>query len=308
MVEKLISALLPVMVTLLIGYYAGIRKDFSNTQAENINKIVMNYTLPMSLFGGILANSRSEIFKNFNVALWVFGAMIGGYFLVLIIARFILQENISIAVLRSLAIASPAIPFVGPTVLGSLFPSESSLLIAIGGIVVNVFQVPISVILLTSSSKKENVSIFQNLVTAFKKPVVWAPILAFILTLLGIKISPSWEKSFTTLGSATGGLALFSSGIMLFSRRFDFELPVIIDTFFRNIFFPAVMFAIMFLFKADRSTMNMSLVVLGIPAGSITTILASQYHILEGEMSSTLFLSTVFSMFSLGAIIIMCNI
>lgn len=177
MAEALISSLLPIVVTLFLGFFAGWRKDFGEQQAGSLNKLVMNYTLPLSLFGGIMTTQRASIFSHLAVAGWLLVAMVGGYLVVVLIARFLLHQSTALAALRAMAIAGPAIPFVGPTILGSLFPSESALLISLGGLIMNIVQVPVTVIMLSTASQ-QHTSVGANLLGAIKKPVVWAPILA----------------------------------------------------------------------------------------------------------------------------------
>jgi predicted permease len=295
--EALISSLLPIVVTLFLGFFAGWRKDFGEQQAGSLNKLVMNYTLPLSLFGGIMTTQRASIFSHLAVAGWLLVAMVGGYLVVVLIARFLLHQSTALAALRAMAIAGPAIPFVGPTILGSLFPSESALLISLGGLIMNIVQVPVTVIMLSTASQ-QHTSVGANLLGAIKKPVVWAPILAFIIVLCGGQLSPAWAKNFTVLGSATGGLALFSSGIILFTKQPKLSLPVWVNSLAKDIVLPAVMFVIL----------NMSLMAISIPTAAIATIFASQYHTAEQEMASTLFLSTILSVVTMGFIIVVRSI
>jgi predicted permease len=68
------------------------------------------------------------------------------------------------------------------------------------------------------------------------------------------------------------------------------------------------MFGLMVWAHTPTHILNMSLMAISIPTGAIGTILASQYHKAEQEMASSLFLSTVLSVFTMGFIIIMRNI
>ncbi|WP_180369188.1 AEC family transporter, partial [Oenococcus oeni] len=137
-------------VTLCLGYFSGARKDFGESHSKILNKLIMSYSLPMSLFGGILATGRKVIFENIPVAIWIFIGMVGGYLIVFSICKFILKNSTSLSALRSLTISGPAIPFVGPTLLGFLFPTETSLIVAIRSLIMNVVQVPLTVILLST--------------------------------------------------------------------------------------------------------------------------------------------------------------
>ncbi len=93
MILVLISALLPIIVTLCLGYFSGARKDFGESHSKILNKLIMSYSLPMSLFGGILATGRKVIFENIPVAIWNFIGMVGGYLIVFSICKFILRKQ-----------------------------------------------------------------------------------------------------------------------------------------------------------------------------------------------------------------------
>jgi len=53
MISTIVSALLPTVVTLLLGFFAGWHHDFDAKQATVLNSMVMLYPLPLSLFAGM---------------------------------------------------------------------------------------------------------------------------------------------------------------------------------------------------------------------------------------------------------------
>lgn len=109
MLETIVTALLPIVVTLLLGYFAGLRHDFSQDQASVLNRMVMLYALPLLLFTGILSTPLSEISKSMDVFLWISVGMVGGFILVFLISRFIFKSDSKVAALRRLPL--PGLPF-----------------------------------------------------------------------------------------------------------------------------------------------------------------------------------------------------
>ncbi|WP_369427399.1 AEC family transporter [Providencia sp. PROV236] len=61
MLEIIISALLPIVVTLALGYFAAWHKDFNSDQSTILNRLVMLYALPLTLFSGMLGVKRSVL-------------------------------------------------------------------------------------------------------------------------------------------------------------------------------------------------------------------------------------------------------
>ncbi|WP_100486641.1 AEC family transporter [Sporolactobacillus pectinivorans] len=305
MIGTLTNALLPIVVTLILGFFAGWHHDFSVDQSSILNRMVMLYALPMSLFAGILSTPRKEILSNVPMVIWLSIGMIGGFIMVLIISHFIFKRNLSVSVLQAIAIAGPAVPFVGASVLNTLFGSESTLAIAICGLLINLVQIPICIILLSYDSNDRSdanpITLFEkNIVSTLKEPVVWAPLLAFTIELCGITLPASFQTSFALLGKTTGGVALFSSGIILFSHKVKLTWPVGINILSKNVLLPLAIWALMIISGTPGTIQNIVLISLAIPTGSIGIILAVQFKVAEKEMASTLFYSTILSIVTMG--------
>lgn len=61
MSATIIGALLPTVVTLLLGFLAGWHHDFDTKQASVLNSMVMLYALPLSLFAGMVGMARDQV-------------------------------------------------------------------------------------------------------------------------------------------------------------------------------------------------------------------------------------------------------
>ena len=311
MLETIIMALLPIVVTLLLGLLAGWRHDFSQDQASVLNRMVMLYALPMLLFAGILGTPLDEVLKNAQVFVWIAIGMAGGFVLVFLISRLVFRSDVKLAALRGLAIAGPAVPFVGTPVLGMLFPVDADLAIAAGSILMNLVQVPLALIFLvgengdgSSGQKKGPVSIVvDSIANAVKQPVVWAPVLAFVLLLAGLDMPKVLKGSFLLLGQATGGVALFAVGAVLFAQKVSMSLPVIINVICKNVLLPGLVLVVMIWLAVPVTERGLVAVTLAIPTASIAVIFAVEYRSGEQEMASTLFWSTILSVITMGGFI-----
>lgn len=311
MFETIIMALLPIVVTLLLGLLAGWRHDFTQDQASVLNRMVMGYALPMLLFAGILGTPLAEVLKNVQVFVWLAVGMAGGFILAFLISRFVSGSDVKLAALRGLAIAGPAVPFVGTPVLGLLFPVEADLSIAAGSILLNLVQVPLALVFLVGSAQsgsdaqKKSVGriVLSSIVTAVRQPVVWAPVLAFALLLLGLDMPRVLKGSFLLLGQATGGVALFAVGAVLYAQRVSVSLPVVVNVIAKNIVLPGMTLLAMIWLAVPGAERGLVAVTLAIPTASIAVIFAVEYGTGQQEMASTLFWSTILSVFTMGGFI-----
>ncbi|WP_419204525.1 AEC family transporter [Bordetella trematum] len=310
MLETIITALLPIVVTLMLGYFAGWERSFSQDQATVLNRMVMLYALPLMLFAGILSTSLSAITQNIPLFVWTAVGMVGGLILVFVLSRFVFRSSAQLAALRAIAIAGPAVPFVGTPVLGVLYPNGADIAIATGSLLMNLVQVPLALIFLVggrqdaSAPRKSALAIAgASLLNAIRQPVVWAPVLAFILLLSGLELPRSLKGSFTLLGQSTGGVALFAVGIVLFSQKVSVSLPVIVNVISKNLLLPGIILALMLVFGVPVTERGLVSVTLAIPTASIAVIFAVEYKCGTQEMASTLFWSTLLSILTMGMFI-----
>ena len=73
----IINALLPVFITLTLNYFAAWHQDQDSTPASVLNKMVMTYTLPLSLFAGIVTTSRHQLIANLPLMATLFVGLAG---------------------------------------------------------------------------------------------------------------------------------------------------------------------------------------------------------------------------------------
>jgi len=309
MISTIVGALLPIVVTLMLGFVAGWHQDFDGKQAAILNRMVMLYALPLNLFAGMMSTRRDDVLAQGPLAFAILLSMAGTYAIVFVIARYLCGRDLMTSSLQALAIGGPAVPFVGVPVLGHLFGPVSAIPISVASMVMNLIQVPATLMLLSAGMGEKKAgagdapTLASHIVHALREPVVWAPLAALVLVLVGVKPVGPIQESLLLLGRATGGVALFASGIVLFSRHVAISLPTSISVFTRNIVVPAATLAVLPIAGFAPETTREVVLTIAIPTASICVILAVQYQAAEQEMASTLFFSTILSVVTMGAFI-----
>src|SRR5580693_5183824 len=145
-----LGALLPLIVTLGLGFFAAWRHEFSAKQASVLNKMVLVYAVPLLLFSVTVTIKRDQLTSDLGLAAAIAVTMIGFYLLTFLIARFPLKRSRGLSALTALAVGGPAVPFAGVVVLGYLYGAKvSAPPIAIGSLVLNVIEVPVTLLLLS---------------------------------------------------------------------------------------------------------------------------------------------------------------
>src|SRR5580704_14703842 len=262
MLNTVLGPLLPMVVTFLLGFVAAWHHDLGQNDASILYRMVLLYAVPLALFAGTVTTSRTALSQDIPLVIALCLAIIGLYGAVFLLSRIVLRLPTSISALHALMASAPAVPFVGPAVLGYLFGGLSAIPIAVAGLVINLTVVPVTILLLTldsmardtqesapveqegepsTSSHSSYASVFAvKLAETVKEPIVWAPVLAFIIVLIGFRIPQLIVRSLSLLGHASGGIALFACGIVLASGKMKANWRVLFFVFLKNIIQPAL--------------------------------------------------------------------
>src|ERR1700682_2576070 len=199
MLDTILSALLPMVFTFLLGFVAARRHDFGSKDPSTLNRMVLLYAVPMALFAGTVTTSRAALSRDIPLVIALCVGIIGLYGMVFLLCRVAFHMQVSTSALAALTASAPAVPFVGPAVLGDLFGGLSAIPIAIASLVINLTVVPVTILLLTLDStgrdpretakdKEYLASPATKLAETVKQPIVWAPVLAFVIVLCGLRI------------------------------------------------------------------------------------------------------------------------
>lgn len=309
MIDVLIGALIPIIITLLLGFFAGWHNDFDAKQASTLNRMVMLYAMPLTLFSGVLSISREVFLSQGPLAIILMGGIVLSYLVSYIISHFIFKRPANIAALQALVIASPSTQVIGTALLGKVLGSYSAVPIALSSITMNLFLVPVTLLLLSrkpvdgTDTSVQKISFAQQVVSTFKEPIVWAPIIAFILMLIDVDIPSDTRTSLLLLGNTTAGVSLFACGIIVYSRRLTFNLAIGASVLARNIIVPLLVVLCVKIFVIGVEESQAAIITMAMPTATTAMILAVQYKTAEQEMGSVLFFSMLFSLLSISGII-----
>jgi malonate transporter and related proteins len=232
--------------------------------------------------------------------------MVGSYAVVLVIARYLFRRDLAVASLQALAIGAPSVNFVGVPVLGHIFGTTSTVPISAATLALMVVEVPVTVMFLSANKAATGggaLTFVSPIVHALRQPVVWSPLLALVLVLLDVQFPTAIQDSLFLLGHATGGVALFASGIILYSRRITLSLPTSISVIARNIVAPAIKWGLPLIGGFGPQLTREVVLSIALPTAINSIMLGVHYRTAEQEMASTLFFSTLLSIPIIGALI-----
>jgi malonate transporter len=324
--NTILGALLPMVVTFLLGLLAAWHHDFGQKEASILNRMVLVYAVPLALFAGTVTSSRAELSQDLPLVIALCVGTIGFYGVIFLLSRVAFRMSIGVSALSALAASAPAVPFVGPAVLGDLLGRSSAAIpIAVGSLVINLTVVPVTILLLelNTTGKESHRSgsapqgearsesprtsplaiLAAKVVETVKEPMVWAPVLAFAIVLTGFRVPELIVHSLYMLGHASGGVAIFACGIVLASGKIMFDRRVLFFVFLKNIVEPGLVLGGLRWLGYGNPTVSGAVLTMAIPTMPIVVMLALQYHIVQAEAASAVFLSVLGSLVTMGIFI-----
>lgn len=312
MLSTIIAAMLPLVVIFVLGYAAGWRGDFNGGQVAILNRMVMLYAFPLSLFVGIARMPRTILAGQLPLAASVFGIMCLSFGVCYALSRFAFRRSPAAATLQGLAMAAPSVPFIGSAMLPVLIgQSTTAVVISASVFAMVLVQTPVCMVMLARNEKEGGdgapLRLGHQVIVSLREPIVWAPIAATLLVACNVHFPAALLNAFALLGNAAAGVALFASGIVLFLQRVSITLPVLVTVAVRNIVVPGLSWLGLSLTGLPHDAMRAAVLALSIPVGTVVVILAVRFGTDEQEAASTLFLSAVVSVLTM-AFFIACTV
>lgn len=301
----ILYAIVPILTVMLLGYFSGKTGAFSGADARVLNKVVLNYALPAALFASIVKANREMLSVDVKLTLISFVVLIGCFFLVYVVFRYMYKDTMAESAISALISGSPTIGFLGFAVLQPIFGDSASvgLVIAIVAIEVNAIGIPIGLALLNAGNAKQQEATggkkpnpWLPVLNAIKEPVAWAPILAVVLVLCGLKWPAYLDPSFDLIKGANASVAVFAAGITLSSVKIKINGQAIMGSFLKLIVMPLAILVVGILFKMDPVNLKMLVVCAALPPAFSGIIIASRYNTYVATGTSSLALSTILFM------------
>ena len=167
----------------------------------------------------------------------MFIGIVGFYLAVLVVSMTLLRHSLGEAALQACSLSFPSVAFMGIPIFKGLFGEGSLLSIASATVLANLTIAPLTVVLLEMHAKRSTREqgagegelavligdIRDGLISSLVKPMVWAPLCAVAVVLLGLRIPKEIDDMLLLIGSTTSGVALFAAGLVTAAHRIHFS-------------------------------------------------------------------------------------
>jgi malonate transporter and related proteins len=206
------------------------------------------------------------------------------------------------AAVQALTVAFPNCAAVGlallPAVYGPVAQSVAAIGVAVGAITIS----PLTIALLEREAVATH-RFSRAFLHAFRRPVVFAPILGVLVAFSGIALHDVVSKSLLLLGQGAAGIALFLTGVIVSSQRFHFTRSIVSGVVLKNLIQPLVLFLVLTALRFPAALRAEATLLAAVPAGFFGTVFGDRFGVRSFDASATLLASTVLSVVTLGVTI-----
>ncbi|WP_321401673.1 AEC family transporter [Maridesulfovibrio sp.] len=293
-----LSALTPLLMMILAGYFTYRYMVLPENSAEVLNGFVYYFTLPALLFCSLATTPFDEIAQ---------GRFIAGYMLALLViyivgflaSKFILKGHFTENTMRACSACFPNSGYLGLPIMMYLFDgSRQALLATTLGIIL-----PIVIVILIVSSfalhhadkSQPRIRIVWDIVLSMcKAPMIGASLIGAVFSFMQYELPDFLETGLHNFGMASVPCALFSVGILLAKNKMEMKVMNIgMVNFIKLIIHPLLTAMCLLAFGVKGTMLLMGILLTGMPVAAISCVLAESNKTLEAETSATFLFSMV---------------
>ncbi|MBD1550058.1 AEC family transporter [Pseudomonas typographi] len=306
MVTLIITALLPVYIGLALGFFAGKRHLVDNQNVASLNVLLMQFALPLTLFVSIARTPQRVIIENGPLALVLAGGLLIVYLAVFYVQRRVYRLSLGDSAVQTLTIAFPNFASIGLPLLIPIFGQSAALPVAIAIAVGSITISPLTLALIEMHRAQENqhgqpASAARQFIVALghsvQKPIFIGPVLGLVVALSGISLPAIVGTALGPMTSATAGVGLFLTGLMLSAQPIHLGSNVVFGTLVKNVIQPLVVLGLVLLFGIPWQIGVQAVLLTAIPAGFFGLVFGASAGLRPPVSGATLVVSSV-----LGAI------
>jgi malonate transporter and related proteins len=296
-----VSVLLPVLFVMTLGFWAGRAREFNQEQLDGLTELVLKYALPATLFVGVVGTPRSALASAGPFFLALLGSFAGLFVVTAAISATVLRHSVGAAALQAQSVTFANFGFIGPPIFSSVFGASGAASVAITGMVVYMTVVPFSVVMLEYEKRRAArgeahglaAVVGQAVVASLKRPVIWSPLLATALVVMSVPVPRAFESMLYQIGSATAGVGLFASGLIIAAYRAKVTAESIGNTALKMVVQPVLMGLLVITLGVAKPLGSQGVVMCALPTAALPVMLALNYHVYESEATSTMLLTTL---------------
>lgn len=296
-----ISKVLPLFIIMFLGYYGKKKSFITDFGVKEMNNIVFNIALPVTLFKSV---ALSDFKQDFNI--YAILALMLSFFIIYIISwtlgEILIKDKYRIGGFVQGAFRSNY-TIIGLALVANVLGTKGQAIGASTMPIVIPFVNILAIIVLTVRGAKENkleAKAFKNIfINIIKNPLIIGVLLGIPFSIFEIHMPDVALTTLNLIGNVATPLALIAIGATLNFNKLKETLNLsILLTLLKNMLCPLVGAFFCILFKLDGMTTLVVCMLLGAPTAVSSYVLTENMGS-DGELvANTIVVSTLFSIVS----------
>jgi malonate transporter and related proteins len=309
--EAVVNIVLPVFGIVLCGYAAGRMKLLGPASSEALNGFVYWVALPALFLQG-LAKAPLELIFDWPL-IWAFLSGIAVVFVLsLVVARLLFPGTLGAHALHALAASFPNSGYMGIPLFLLAFGEAGSLPVIIANVAqsITVFFLALFLVELDGGSGPLGRRLGQIAANLLLNPFLIGAVLGLGLNATGIGLGGPFETLVKTLAAAASPCALFALGLFMVGKPITRGLPEVSWlAFAKLIIHPLAAWVIAaYLFALPDYTVRALVLVAALPTGALVFVVAQRYNVFVQRGSAAVLVSTVISILTISALMILYDV
>ena len=219
MTHVLLTAMVPIFFVMALGYLAGWIRDIDNHHVGELNALVMDFALPASLFVATASTSWATLMAHWPLLVVFIVSMLVLYSVSFLMQRYLFGLGSSESSVQALTISVPSYAAAGLPLIAAMYGPSDVIDVALGMAAGSIVMSPLTLAVLEAKANRASEGRETDLGTILEavgrslcKPIVIAPVIGVVFSLIGIPLADYVGRSFHLIGQAAGGGALFLTG------------------------------------------------------------------------------------------------
>jgi len=295
MLYQIVAPLIPVAFVIVLGFIAGKRGTLSHSDSLLITRLVLNWIFPALLLAGMARTSRAQLL-DFRFIAATFIALMGMYAIAFAIGWY-RYRDLKESTLKGLVNGYPDAAFMGIPILQSMFGPNSLYPVLVLNVIASLIMIPMTATLLAIASGKESgeKAFVSSVSQAVRRPLMWAPALGILCSLLAIKLPSVLVDSLNLLGKATPGVSLFCLGLIMSSVKMKLSFDVWENSVLKLLVQPALMAGAALMLSVSGVPTQQMILLCALPSATISGMFANEAGAYRDEATTSILVSGVLS-------------
>lgn len=203
--------------------------------------------------------------------------MMGMYALAFATAWYRYRE-LKAATLKGFVCGYPEAAFMGIPILEAMFGLSSLYAVLVLNLIASLVMIPLTTMLLAIASVEGGgaKAFVSSISAAVRRPLMWAPAIGILCSLLAVKLPPVLNDSLVLLGKATAGVSLLCLGLIMSSVKLRLSGEVWTNMDLKLLLHPALRVAAALRVSARGMYVQQMFLLCFLPPATITAMFANE--------------------------------